>query len=382
MLRARTTCRPVFRPLPLLGLLAIAIGLTVATLTPTVAAAAPAAMLDSKDNAALKYWRAFSLISEDQRRALGGAVFSLTEYGLEFEEGEQAIEVDTLLDDLDFVVEMLVEGSRLPGCDFSVDWHLGVEALLPELSPMRTGARLLMLDAARELNSGDPDAAAERVAGVIRMSHHAARDPVLISALVGLAMFRAATDFAIEGERAGVWTDEGRTAFAQALARFSSEDPFSFIRAMRGEERWVGDWMEQRLDNEWSTPESFIRDAAMLIDIPIASITPVGPDGQIEVTFEGDGSDARRVNTLLQAEDFRAAIKREIELYRLAVRTNTAVWNNPDAAEHFERFTTMLTNGEFGVITQIMLPSFERSHQQDMESRQRLEELRLMFRAH
>ncbi|MGP1346467.1 MAG: hypothetical protein ACTS3F_07355 [Phycisphaerales bacterium] len=348
-----------------------------------------ASAVDSKDNAALKYWRALSLMTDEQSRALRGAVYSITEYGLEFDEGERVMEADELLDQMDLVIEMLVEGSQLTGCDFAVDWHKGIEALLPELSPMRNAARLLMLDASRELNSGDPEAAAERVATVLRMGEHVSQDPVLITSLVGLAMFRMAGDFAIAGERAGVWTEESRTTIAHALDRYHGEDPFRFIRSMRGEERWVGDWLEQRIDKEWSTPEGFLEDVRMFTEV--VSIDP-GPAGG---GAKAPAADANRqsampeepreipdeLRAIMESPDLREALKQEVELYRTAVRINTEAWNSPDALQRFERFERMLGEGEFGVLSQWMIPSFTRAHKQDHEARAFLEELRFAFRS-
>ena len=80
-------------------------------------------------------------------------------------------------------------------CRFHRDWtRPSISMLLPELQSLRVAARLLALAARREAADGNVPDALRDVVRIQRMGRHAAAEPILISALVGIAIDRMALD--------------------------------------------------------------------------------------------------------------------------------------------------------------------------------------------
>jgi len=85
-------------------------------------------------------------------------------------------------------VALIKQGAALPECHFEHSYgRPSISMLLPELSGLREAARLLRLHGRYELSQGRVDGAIDDVNGMLRLSQHAGRSPVLIAALVGMA---------------------------------------------------------------------------------------------------------------------------------------------------------------------------------------------------
>mgnify|MGYP000116380519 CR=1 FL=1 len=98
-------------------------------------------------------------------------------------------------------IEKIVEASRSPSCDFGVDYSAGLETMLPHLGKLRPLARVLKADATRLLAAGDTDAAAKRVAALLRMAMQIAKPGrTMIELLVANAIALLATDIVITNE--------------------------------------------------------------------------------------------------------------------------------------------------------------------------------------
>ena len=85
------------------------------------------------------------------------------------------------------VLRLLHDAAALDECKFQIDMTKGMGMLLPHLSKMRGGARLLALEAAWLTESGKPDQAAESLWAGLRLGHALCREPVLVSGLVRIA---------------------------------------------------------------------------------------------------------------------------------------------------------------------------------------------------
>jgi hypothetical protein len=92
-------------------------------------------------------------------------------------------------------LDLLRQAADRPACRFVRDWSRpSVDMLLPELSPLRQGARMLALAARREAADGDLRAAITDVVRLHRIATHIAAEPLLISGLVGIAIDGIAID--------------------------------------------------------------------------------------------------------------------------------------------------------------------------------------------
>lgn len=350
------------------------------------AQAAGAASLDcrdvsTRDNAAIKYWRAFALTSQESKGRIGTASFSIDSYSVELDGIASPESAEMLLRDCEDVIAMLLDASKLPACDFAADWHKGIGMLLPELAEMRRGARLLLLSAAYELTQGNTAAAAERVAAAFSMSRHVAESPVLIGALVGVALFRVTQELALEALNTGLWTEADRATIAQSLALFPNDDPFRVCEALQNEERWIGGWMQGRVTREWSTPAGFLEEMRIIgVGLLPADQQPVATGEWTPAPAEPDDDpDRALIKALINAKDFQAALTRDIVLYRQAIVLCVASWDAPNAPDQLEQISVMLEENQFGFLAKVMMPSFTRSWKQDMQARQTLQELKEAF---
>lgn len=93
------------------------------------------------------------------------------------------------------IIDRVIAASRASECDFGADYSWGASASLPHLQEQRELARVLSADAERLLAAGDPEAAAERAAAVLRMAAQlGASSQVLIELITSLSMAMIATD--------------------------------------------------------------------------------------------------------------------------------------------------------------------------------------------
>jgi len=90
-------------------------------------------------------------------------------------------------------LDLLRRAADRDTCRFTRDWtRPSIDMVLPELQSLRTSARLLALAARREAADGDAAAALRDVVRIGRMGRHASAEPILVSALVGIATDRMA----------------------------------------------------------------------------------------------------------------------------------------------------------------------------------------------
>ena len=90
-------------------------------------------------------------------------------------------------------LDLLRRAADRDACRFTRDWtRPSIDIVLPELQSLRNAARLLALAARREAADGDAAAALRDVVRIGRMGRHAAAEPILVSALVGVAIDRMA----------------------------------------------------------------------------------------------------------------------------------------------------------------------------------------------
>jgi hypothetical protein len=86
-------------------------------------------------------------------------------------------------------LRLLKEAAALNHSAFPTDWHQPSIALaFPHFAQLRESARRLSLEAVVLAESGHPDAALDSIAATVRMGDHAAREPILIATLVGIAV--------------------------------------------------------------------------------------------------------------------------------------------------------------------------------------------------
>jgi hypothetical protein len=90
-------------------------------------------------------------------------------------------------------LKLLRQAAAMPGCYFERDYgRPSISMPLPELLPLRRGARLLALDAIYSAADGNYRRAVEDVNAILLMAEHIGGEPLLISEMVAIAVDRVA----------------------------------------------------------------------------------------------------------------------------------------------------------------------------------------------
>ncbi len=108
--------------------------------------------------------------------------------------------------------------ARQPYADYGLDYGLGFDLQLPHLQQSRQLAKVMQADAYVRLHDQDFAGAAERIAAIYGVAHHAGDDRVVISSMVGQS----------------VWTN-GDEALQRAMDQgaLSSDNAALLLRAAR-----------------------------------------------------------------------------------------------------------------------------------------------------
>lgn len=335
--------------------------LTWLVLTPALLAAA----VPSADNAALRYWQAWSMMGDD-------VLFSrldheIGEYDPEmviFDSDGQPLESDEhepwtaefLLERESYNIALLLRATGIEQSNFGVDYDAGFDALLPHLTPMRFSARLLLMDADRLMSEGEPVEAAKRCAAVIRMSQHLTMDALLINSMVSFSLFEWA-DLWIDEHREQL-DDDSREIIAKALVQVSSNDPFGLLAAINNERDVFGSWLRAKLDAEWATPEDF--------------------DVCVRDSPNWDPSFRSLIDPVRQAapNEYRDFLIREIAGYERFMAHAASLWQLTGRDDEMEELFASIDAGDFGKISAVIAPPVHRLSKTETQLRDRLQSVR------
>lgn len=324
---------------------------TLAGLALSVTLASAALAVDSKDNAALRYWRAFSFLDESRELDALRAQIPWDRLGAHDFEPPQAA-VDAVLKQR-FAIQHGVRAASFDQCDFGIDYDLGTEALLPHLGSMRRLARDILLDARLKLDAGNTDDAIDGIVAALRSSHHVQNDRLVISALVSMAIFKqteALLNYAIG--RPGV-TEAQRTRIAETLDLFDNADPFGVGPTIL----WEGAMMSEDLRGMLSRDTAEQEFAALIANA-------------------GDAHDAmREIAVAISA----ASAGREAEGYLRYYREAANMVVSNDAAG-LSALRERVDRGEFGAMVKVIAPAFERIMRSNAEVRSILLDMKATLR--
>ena len=132
-------------------------------------------------NAALRYWLAFA---EMQDPPADKATQDLLEKTSAGNSAWDESKLGPILDANDGAIRTMQRATKLPECDWGLEYDRGVRAALPNLSRARVMAKLNQLAGMREMAKGDFQAAVTTWVAGVRFSQHLATGGPLIFALV------------------------------------------------------------------------------------------------------------------------------------------------------------------------------------------------------
>ena len=254
------------------------------------------------------------------------------------------------LEELQGIVGELIFASSIEHADFGARWEQGWATLLPYLGMIRDHARLLAADATR-LAPTDPDAAAERLAALVRIAGHMRSGEVLIGKLVGYATLALAVERIIAIEQSHGFGPDARAALDRALDTIDLDDPLKTSDALR-----IEAWMASR------TVLSRLGQDRPGQDRP-------GQDRPGQDRADGSRPGADLAETLGLGEPgpkrdrlarmTRRELLRELDKLNKGFERVQRLWARGAPPADYRRFERSVESGEFGLLAMILMPSME-----------------------
>ena len=153
----------------------------------------PKPPVSDADNAAQTYRKLIALYSRQSKKAADADKTFVTEHlKVKARTPQNDQEIRAYLKTYATELTLSERAAQKPQCDFARDWSKGFNVIFPELSVMRSGARLLMLRAAVESDENQPIPALHDVTLAAKVAQHSASDPTLIASLVKIAILAVA----------------------------------------------------------------------------------------------------------------------------------------------------------------------------------------------
>jgi len=182
-------------------------------------------------NAALRYWLAFADLQDPPADKATADLLEKTAAG---EAAWDEAKLGPILDKNETAIWKMQRATKLPECDWGLEYDLGPRASIAYVSKARVLARLNALEGLRLAAKGDSQKAVETWLAGIRFSQHLASGGSLIFALVGkmgmMSNFRALTQAAQSGV-----LSEGQRKQVEDAVRSLPETGFDWGQALRYE---------------------------------------------------------------------------------------------------------------------------------------------------
>jgi hypothetical protein len=224
-------------------------------------------------NAALRYWMAFA---EMQDTTADKATQELLEKTAGAEAPWDEARLGTILDANEDAIRMMQRATKLPECDWGLEYNRGPQASIAYAPRARALARLNTLEGMRQLAKGDSQAAVNTWLAGIRFSEDLARGGTLIFALMAKSVLLPDLRLLEQAARNG------------RLSEAEKKDVLGRVRAMREDAfDWASAWgmetatLEQMLQElrKASDPNAYY-EALMSKPAPKEGLPPTTEDMQ------------------------------------------------------------------------------------------------------
>ncbi len=251
------------------------------------------------------------------------------------------------------VLRLAHRGARQGYSDFDLDYAQGVDLLLPHLASMRGITWAMHNDALLRLRDGDTAGAAAAVASIYRMGGHLSSDRIIISSMVGQALFSAGEMVAQAGVDRAAFTPDDSATMMEALRDFSATDPFEYVEAIAMEQEIMIGWMAEKYTGE-------------------------GGREQLADDFGLDDENAAEQNEQLAAmteEEFYGSLDQVDQLMNRVIEA----FSDPDqdaGRAAMAKITEEISAGEHGVMATVMVPAYNRIFDKMHMAEQRLADRR------
>jgi hypothetical protein len=171
------------------------------------------------ENSALRYWTAFSemqdsAIGDDQAKEMNAVLDGLVPY--------DDSKYKYLIEKNRFALETMGRGTKIPACEWGLDYELGQNMPVAYVWKARALGSLNVLYALHLQTAGDKDGAVKALAAGLRFSHDVANGGSLISALVAKRLLLAHLNVLTSVNAAGL-SPAQRLILQKAVAQLGSE---------------------------------------------------------------------------------------------------------------------------------------------------------------
>lgn len=239
--------------------------------------------------------------------------------------------------------------SKMPDCDFGIDYTLGFEALLPHLGYLRRDARMLEADAVRLAVKGDAAGAGERLAAVFRMARQCGNDGVLISSLVGAAIAKSAAARADALLGQGKLDGRAAPAILEAARSIAQDDPFGMRASINAE----GIVLVEAVRRNYTGPDAGRRFAAFF-----------APE-----EWPADKPDNRKKIAAMNGEQLLEDMQQAQRSYAGAVEA----WDKPDARDRLRQIAD--DENKLGPAARMVAPALLKAYDAQKASREAVDRL-------
>ena len=192
-----------------------AIGLTVLTAVLAVGSAFAEKPVPLAQNAALRYWAAFSqlqdaAISDQDAKDLNAALDTMGP--LDFAKFKDLIQKNTP------ALETMARGTSLPNCDWGLDYSLGEETPVEYARKALMLGRLNLLYVIQQYHSGNRDGAIRSLAAGVRFAHDVGNGGSLFATLVAKDLLMLHLMAAGDGVKMGQLSPQQLSQLQNAVA--------------------------------------------------------------------------------------------------------------------------------------------------------------------
>jgi hypothetical protein len=183
-------------------------------------------------NAALRYWLAFADLQDSPADKTTQELLQKTASG---ETPWDEVKLGSILDQNEQAIEEMQRATKLPDCDWGLEYGLGPKASIAYVPRARVLARLNTLYGMRMMGKGKTQAAVDTWLDGIRFSQHLAQGGTLIFKLVAEVSLLSNFDALTRAAQARQLDDMQKHEIAVAV-RALPEDGFNWSEAMALEE--------------------------------------------------------------------------------------------------------------------------------------------------
>ncbi len=315
------------------------------------AANAAALAVDSSQNAALRYWRAWTQVTPELEEAASAACLSWRD-----DPGWVASmdpELRRVLEDDSILITTVLRATAFTECDFANDIQDGFYAILPQFGSLRMTARLLAIDARLATEAGDVDQAVSRLAAGYALAQHTTQDDLLISGLVSIAIFNLIDGEVVDLAERGLLSEPDKTELSAMLARFPMQDPFGLHAGVKGEAEVGLKWMRDMLGSGDRLHEL----TSLLGD--------TGPE-----------ADPQAWQRLVQVVESHQGFDEAYASFERYYADVLAAWGAADGTQRLEQAAADAKAGKYGIFAFWYAPSLGRVHENYLKSARQFEAAR------